>query len=65
MLQIASTAVQGMDVYASAMAVKSVSALFIVVLIAAPLFDQVVGDALRWWQEGILDALGLALAPPR
>ena len=64
-LAIASTAVQGMYVYASAMAVKSVSALFIVVLIAAPLFDQVVGDALRWWQEGILDALGLALAPPR
>lgn len=63
-LAIASTCVQGFDVYASAMAVKSISALLIVVLIAAPLFDKVLDDALRWWQEGMLDALGLALPAP-
>jgi type III secretion protein T len=60
-LAIASTAVQGFDVYASAMAMKSVSALLIVALIAVPLFDKVVDDSLRWWQEGVLETLGLAL----
>ncbi|MDH0865329.1 flagellar biosynthetic protein FliR [Mitsuaria sp. GD03876] len=64
-LAIASTAVQGLDVYASAMAVKTVSALAIVALIAVPLFDKTVEDALRWWREGLLDAVGLALPPPR
>lgn len=64
-LAIASTAVQGLDVYASAMAVKSISALLILALIAAPLFDKTVDDGLRWWREGVLDALGLALPPPR
>ena len=64
-LAIASTAVQGFDVYASAMAVKTVSALAIIALIAVPLFDKIVDDALRWWQEGLLDVLGLALPTPR
>ncbi|RZI61112.1 MAG: hypothetical protein EOP37_08950 [Rubrivivax sp.] len=64
-LAIASTAVQGFDVYASAMAVKSVSALLILALIAVPLFDKVVDDSLRWWQEGMLQTLGLTLPATR
>ncbi len=64
-LAIASTAVQGFDVYASAMAVKTVSALLIVAMIAVPLFDKIVDDALRWWQEGLLTALGLPMLSSR
>ncbi|OWQ93559.1 EscT/YscT/HrcT family type III secretion system export apparatus protein [Roseateles aquatilis] len=58
-LAISSTAVQGFDVYASAMAVKTLSALLIFALIAVPLFDKVAGDTLQWWQEGVMDTLGL------
>lgn len=64
-LAIASTAVQGFDVYASAMAVKSISALLIVALIAVPLFDKTVDDALRWWREGLLETVGLVLPRSR
>lgn len=62
-LAITSTAVQGFDVYASAMAVKTLSALAIVVVIAVPMFDKAVDDAVGWWREGVLDVLGLLPAP--
>lgn len=59
-LAIASTAVQGFDVYASAMAIKTLSAVLLMALIASPLFDTIVTDTLNWWQSGLLDAVGLA-----
>lgn len=62
-LALVSTAVQGFDVYSSAMAVKTLLALVMLVLVLAPVLETSAQDALRWWQEGLPQALGLAPYP--
>lgn len=62
-LALISTAVQGFDVYSSAMAVKTLLAMLMLVLVLAPVMDSHAKEALRWWQEGIAETLGLR-APP-
>lgn len=57
-LAIASTAVQGFDVYGSAMPVKTISSLLILALIAPGLLDHVGTGALSWWRHGIQSLLG-------
>ncbi|UXH79529.1 type III secretion system export apparatus subunit SctT [Roseateles amylovorans] len=58
-LAITSTAVQGFDVYSSAMAVKTLMALLILMLTAPSVFQHAGENALGWWSEGLRDALGL------
>lgn len=59
-LALVSTAVQGFDVYSSAMAVKTLLALVMLVLVISPVLQTSAQDALRWWQEGLPQALGFA-----
>lgn len=58
-LAIASTAVQGFDVYSSAMAVKTLAAIFLLFLLAPTLMEHSAETALRWWQEGLPAVLGM------
>jgi len=62
-LAIASTAVQGFDVYSSAMAVKTLMALFVLALISPWVMEYSADAALRWWQEGLAATLGFKAAP--
>lgn len=57
-LALTSTAVQGFDVYASALAVKSIMSLVVLMLVAAPLFDHSVELSLTWWREGLPALIG-------
>lgn len=58
-LAITSTAVQGFDVYASSMAVKSIVTLVILAVIAPTLFDHATREAGAWWQDGLRALVGL------
>ncbi|WAC75184.1 type III secretion system export apparatus subunit SctT [Roseateles sp. SL47] len=60
-LAVVSTAVQGFDVYSSAMAVKTLLALLMLLLVISPVMDWSATEALRWWQEGLAETVGLRL----
>ncbi|SEK51434.1 type III secretion protein T [Roseateles sp. YR242] len=58
-LAIASTAVQGFDVYASGLAVKTLLALFVLLLVSPAVLEHQGETAIRWWREGLPAVLGL------
>lgn len=57
-LAIVSTTVQGVDVYGSAMPIKTLAALLLLMLTAPGLFDHAAQDAIAWWRDGLRDVLG-------
>lgn len=57
-LAVTSTAVQGFDVYSSAMAVKTLMALVILMLVAPSVFQHAGEQTLDWWTQGLRATLG-------
>ena len=59
-MAIGSTAVQGIDVYQTAMPIKSLSALILLALSAGFYFQRGLDRLESWWNHGVLRILGMS-----
>ncbi len=58
-MAIGSTAVQGIDVYQTAMPIKSLAALIFLAVSVNQWFQHIMGRFEFWWVEGVVKTLGL------